>query len=540
MNSPQKSMTYFKAQTIKCCLAIFLFSGITLPVLYAQGYDGSDSDSNEVITITLDEAIQIALVNNYIIRKGLLDLDIANSQIREAWGSVYPQVNASGNYTRNLKTPNPFAGSDAGGLFETFGAIEWLAFNEQARTDDDPGTSPISFDDFLDRQRQGYDEAGLMIPGTDGSNPFAVENQFDFGISVSQAIYNGAAFAAIRGARQFRKLSEDQTDLDRQTVVNEVKRSFYTALFAKEQVEVLRSSVQRLRETVEDTKRSVEAGVLSKYDRISAEVELVNLETNLIEAENQAELAIKNLSLQLGISTGKTLQIRGSMEYREDLVPELLNTDLAFELALQQRPDLSQTESLIDLLNVEREITRSGYLPTVNAFANAAYIGSVPSNRLVVSPVEGQEFTYTSETRSFFDNSYWNPAVAVGVRVNWSIFNGFQTKMRVQQNQIEIKKAEIDREFQENAIYLEIEQAVRNVETALKRIYSQKRNIEQAELNYEFARTRLNEGAGTALQERQASSLLDQSSLNYLSAVYDYLIAVSQFEKSIGKPVIDQ
>jgi outer membrane protein TolC len=511
---------------------IWMFS---LQQLSAQ----TPSIDGDEITITVEEAVQIALVNNYMLKRGLFDLDIASAQIREAWGTVYPQVNASGNYTRNIRTPNPFAGSDAGGLFETLGAIEWLAYNESARTDDDPNTNPIPFDEFMDRQMDGYRDAGLTPPGFDGTNPFAVENQFDFGISVTQAIYNGAAFAAIRGARQFRKLSEDRFEQEQQEVVSQVRTSFYSALLAKEQVDVLRASVDRLSATVEDTRRSVEAGILSRYDRISAEVELVNLETNLIEAENQAELAAKNLALQLGVPTRMKVNLRGSLEFQDQMSPEQLDPEISYELALQQRPDLSQTEGLIDLLNVERDINRSGFLPTVSAFANAAYIGQVPSNRVVVSPVEGEDFTFTSDTRSFFDNSYWNPAVAVGLRFNWNLFSGFQTRLRVEQSHIEIKQAELDREFQKNAIYLEIEQAVRNVETALRRIRSQERNIEQAQLNYDFARKRLQEGAGTPLEERQASSLLDQSRLNYLSAVHDYLVAVSRYEKAIGKPVLE-
>jgi len=513
---------------------VFWLSGFSV---YSQNI-AEEAVTQQEITITIDEAIQIALINNYMIRRGLLDVENAEAQIREAWGTVYPQVASSGSYTRNIKTPNPFAGSDAGGLFETLGAIEWLAYNEAARTDGDPNTQPIPIDEFFERQEQGYRDAGLTPPGMDDTNPFAVENQFNFGLSVSQTIYNGAAFAAIRGARQVRELNEDQSELDRQIVVDEIKSSFYSALLAKEQRDVLRASVDRLSETVEETRKSVQAGVLSKYDRISAEVELVNLETNLIEVENQAELAVKNLALQLGIPTQTKVNLRGSLTFDETTLPDHLNADLAYEMALQQRPDLSQAEGMIELLNIQGDITRSSFLPTVNAFANAAYIGQVPSNRRVVRPVEGEDFTFTSESREFFDSSYWNPAVAVGLQFNWSIFTGFQNRMRVEQNKIAVRQAEIDREYQKNAIYLEIEQAVRNLETALKRIHSQERNIEQAELNYEFALKRLTEGAGTPLQERQASSLLDQSRINYLSAVYDYLVALSQYEKAIGNPIL--
>jgi len=498
------------------------------------------SEISEEITITLDEAIQLALVNNHMIRIGLLDVENAEAQIKEAWGSVYPQLSATGNYTRNLKIPNPFAGSDAGSLFETLGALDWIAFNENARTDDNPDTNPIDFGEYIERQQQGYEDAGIAPPGM-GDNPFGVENQFQFGVSLSQTLYSGAAFAAIRGAEKVRELNDIETEVNRQTVVNRINNSFYSALLAQRQAAVLRSSVERLAETVEETKKSVQAGVLTKFDRVSAEVELVNLETDLIEVENQAELAVKNLALQLGIPTKTKVNLRGSLEYDESLRPEYFDTELSYELAAQQRPDLQQTSKQIELLEVEGEITRSSYRPTLSAFANATYIGQVPSDRTTVSPVEGEEFQFTSSERGFFSQSYWNPAVSVGLNFSWSLFNGFQTKMRVQQNKIAIRQTEINRNLQENSIYLEIDQAVKSLETALQRIQSQRRNIEQAELNYEFAVKRLKEGVGTPLQERQASSLLDQSRLNYLSAVYDYLTALSDYNRAIGKPIrIDQ
>jgi len=497
------------------------------------------TEPDQEIALTADEAVQIALVNNHMLRRGLLDIEFAESQIREAWGTVYPQVNSSGEYTRNLRTPNPFAGSDAGGLFETFGAIEWLAFNEGARTDGDPATDPIPFDEFLDRQRQGYQEAGLTPPGMDDTNPFAVENQFNFGISVTQTLYNGAAFAAIRGARQLRDTNEDGFERERQEVANTIRRAYYSALLAQEQTDVLRSSVERLRKTAEETAKSVEAGVASRFDRVSAEVELVNLETDLIEAENRADMAVKSLALQLGISPRASLTLVDNLDYNDLDPEEYLDPEAAHELALQQRPDLKQTRGFLELQEVERSITRSQYLPTVNAFANAAYIGSVPSNRTAISPIEGEDFSFTAQDRGFFDDSYWEPAVAVGLRLSWNLFDGFQRRAQLQQNSINTRQIQIDMEFQKNAIYVEIEEAIDNLETALRRIRSQERNLEQAELNYEFSVTRLREGVGTALEERQASSLLDQSQLNYLAAVHDYLIAQSQYRKALGQPILN-
>jgi outer membrane protein TolC len=66
---------------------------------------------------------------------------------------------------------------------------------------------------------------------------------------------------------------------------------------------------------------------------------------------------------------------------------------------------------------------------------------------------------------------------------------------------------------------------------------SQSRNVQRAELNYEFAVTRLREGVSSRLEERQASDLLDDSQLNYNRAVFDYLVAQANFETAVGASV---
>lgn len=85
------------------------------------------------VGLTLDEAIEIALIRNYMVRTVRLDVDEASALVKEGWGQVFPQVSFNTSYTRNLKTANPFAGSQAGGLFQSLGFLDWLAFNERAQ-----------------------------------------------------------------------------------------------------------------------------------------------------------------------------------------------------------------------------------------------------------------------------------------------------------------------------------------------------------------------------------------------------------------------
>ncbi len=489
----------------------------------------------EPITITLDEAVQIALLGNYTVRNTRLDVENAEAQVRQAWGQVMPNVNLSSSFTRNVVSANPFAGSAAGGLFSSFGFIDWLAYNEQARTDADPNTQPLAAEEFFRRQQAGRDAAGIV--SNDGDNPFSVPNQIINGVSVEQPLFNGSAFAAIAGAEQLKDINRRALDRQEQLVVDQVRRAFYGALLASEQQNVSGQSVERTRATLNEVTRRVTQGVTPKFQRLSTEVELSNLETQLVQAQNQAAQSLDNLKLLLGVPMERPLRLRGSLAAEERAAYLTIGAEDALAMALQQRPDLEQARLAIALRQIDRKLARSQYLPIVSAFANFNYSGTVPDNRSIVLSDPNDPFRFTQTSNGFFNSSYWNPSVNVGLRLNWNLFNGFQTASLVQQRQIAIDRAQNDALQLEQSVRLEVEQALRNLQTANQRILSQEQNIQRAELNYQYARTRLAEGVATQLEERNASEQLDLSRLNYLQAVYDYLVARSNFETSVGMPL---
>lgn len=505
----------------------------------AQALPAVVEPSAEPLTLTLDEAIQIALVNNYTIRNNRLDIDDARAQVREAWSDVLPQVDASSSYTRNLKTANPFAGSQAGSLFSSFGFIDWLSYNEQARTDDDPVSIPITFGEYQERQLAGLEEAGIDLGGG-SDNPFAVENQFQNGINITQTLFSGSAIASIKGAERLKLAYQRGVDRQEQVLVDQVRQSFYQALLAQEQARVTAQSVARTQRTRNETARRVSQGVAPKFQRLSAEVQLANLETQLVQIQNQSASALDNLKFTLGIPVEQPVQLRGALE-ADDYNPYLtISVQDAFALAVERRPDLEQAELAVALRNIDKQISRSEYLPKLSTFANFSYTGSVPDNRTFTLSDQDDPFTFTSGQNDFFSAAYWQPSINVGFRLTWNLFDGFRTTAQVQQRQIAVARAEIELTQLRQSVRLEVETSLRNLETARQRIESQERNVTNAELNYTYASTRLREGVATPLEERDASGQLDQSRLNYLQAVHDYLVARSAFETAVGVPLGQQ
>ncbi len=501
----------------------------------ARGQSSAQAQSSvpAPVSITLDEAVQIALARSYAVREAGLDVESGDAQVREALGLLVPQVSLNSTYTRNVKSANPFAGSDAGGLFQTLGFLDWLAYNEEARTDDDPGTSPISLADFSERRQDGLDAAGVVTGGSD--NPFAVPNQANATISVEQTVFDMRAFLGASGARKYlRALNRAALDRQEQLIVSDVRQAFYGALLAQESATVVGQSVRRTRLTRDETAQRVAQGILPKYQRLSADVELANLESNLIRSTSQAQNSVDQLKLLIGLPVDQEIVLHGALEDEVDASIMTVSVTDAVAAALEHRSDLEQARLGIKLQDVQVRATRAEYFPTLSAFANIGYVGSVPASRQSVLSDPDDPFSFSIRENGVFSDSYWDLTASVGFRLSWTIFNGLQSRNRVQQQVIEAQRTQLRYDQLEESIKLEVQSALRQLQATQRQIDAQRQNVSRAELNYEHANARLLEGVASQLEERQASELLDQSRLTYLQAVHDYLAARNALEAAMG------
>lgn len=490
------------------------------------------------LSLSVEEAVEVALTQNYALRSGRVTVDNASAQVREAWAGVMPTISLNSSYTRNIKAANPFSGSEAGSLFGSLGFVDWLAYNERARTDDSPTTSPIAFQAFLDSVSAGFSRAGIVQ--STNSNPFAVPNQFQNALTISQPLYNGAAFAAVKGAERLRNLSRRGLDRQEQIVANQVRQQYFQAQLAAAQVDVVQQSLARTQQSEAEMARRVQAGVAPLTARLGFEVQRANLEAQLLLARNSAALALEQLRFTLGIPEQITLTLLSPLEAPiTDPLDDLPLEDAMAEAYLR-RPDLEQARIAVELRGIDREITRSAYFPVVSATGTLAYVGNVPDNRTSITR-DGSDparpFVYTQTQRSFFSDSYWQPSVSAGISLSWTLFNGFRTAAQVQQRTLAVTQASIEEEQIRAQVHLDVSTALRTVAAARARVVVQERAAEVAQTNYQFAEQRLAEGVASPIEVREASEQLDQARLNLSQARLDLLLARSALRTALGLPV---
>ncbi len=467
------------------------------------------------LRLSLAEALEIALVENYSLRQAKENLAVAEAQTRQAWGTVYPTLDFTASYQRNIVAANPFAGSSAG---NTFGVLGWLIANESARTDPASGLMVQPLDQYLAGQGSG-------------GNPFLIENQFRAGLSLNQIIYSGSAIAAIRSSKLLTQGSEAGLDRGAQRALHETARAFYGSLLAAAQTEVFEASVARAKEAAREAAERVQRGVSPELDRLSAEVELANQETQLVESRLARRNAEDALKVVLGLPPQQALELVGEIKGPGVDRPAPPDEAEAVEDALAHRPDYAEAQIAAELFEADEDITAARYLPTLTGFANLGLVGSVPDDR-TIRDLFGEP---TGETEGFFSSNYWFGDLNLGVRLSWNLFDGFRTSGELDQREAETRRARIQTEQLAAAIRAEVRMALRALVGAVERIDAQSKNVSRAELNYAHAEARVGEGVASALELRSASSQLDLTRLSYLRALHDYEVALVDYQVALGR-----
>ena len=112
---------------------------------------------------------------------------------------------------------------------------------------------------------------------------------------------------------------------------------------------------------------------------------------------------------------------------------------------------------------------------------------------------------------------------------------GFSTKAKIEKASLELQKSINQKETLKLSIDNDIEVAKNNFRTAIATLDFQKKNMELAIAVYDQTKKKFESGVGSNLEINTAQTDLKAAQTNYISALYDAIIAKIDFLKATGK-----
>jgi|GEM_PF-6958883 len=209
--------------------------------------------------LTIDEAVELAMLNNLDLRMANADLDSANAANWSAWTNFLPQVAGSVTYTKYEGFPTS-GGSSGGGA----------------------PTGP------MDIEMESYSTA----------------------LTVSQPLFNGGAIywgKVMAGAGA--EMAELSQEAARQTAILATRTAFLDLLKAQEFRTVQEKNLESLAEHLSLTESNLAVGLASRADHLRSISEHAEAEKLLITAENSVRLARGALENTLGLDLPDSVEV---------------------------------------------------------------------------------------------------------------------------------------------------------------------------------------------------------------------------------------
>ena len=460
---------------MKKYLCLICMGLMSLGVAMAQSVGGN------TLTLTLDEAIDLALSDNPTVKVANLEVERYDYVRKQTLSSLYPQVDASLQYS--------------------------LALRRQEMT-------------------EGFSFGG--------------KNTFNTAASVSLPLFAPAVYEQLKLNRTQMESAVESARATRIDMIASVRSAYYNVLLAEQSLAVLQEAVLTTERVVANTKNLYDNGLASEYDYLTAQVQLSNLRPQVLQTENAISITKLQLKMYLSLPADVDVEVVGTLDGFRDKV--LLSEDYSRDIS--DNTTLRTLDIQVDMLKHQEQLIKSARMPMVAAFGQVSYIGqervdlSGLMGGMAGGGASGGQSDVVAQTRAQAAASqskfWWQCPISVGAQVSIPLFAGFKTVNQLREVRNQMSQLDIQRQYAEEGIRLQVEQAINTLITARETMLSNERTVEQAEKAYEISLTRYNAGAGTILELNSSQLSLTQAQLSYSQSIYDYLSAYASYEKTLG------
>jgi outer membrane protein len=481
-------------------------------------------EGREMVTLTLEEAIDRALEHNLDVRSARLDPEIQRYALEGARAAFNPSFQSSLGY--NNATRQSTSQLDGGTRITTerntlnLGLVQplpWYGAEVSATFDSDR----TSTDNIFATRNPSYYSA--------------------FSLNLVQPLLSGRRIDGRRNVLRTEEVRRGVVDArlrDRIDALGaEVRTAYWNLRALIEEIEIQRRSLAQAEQLLENNRIMVEQGIMVEIDLAQAEAQVAAAEQALLNAEVQwrnHELAFKRL-LVGGTDDPffhRTINPVDLPEYDQVEV----DVETAIETAVRTRPDLQALRQEREITEMDLEVTRDNTRPNLDLVLSYSLQG-VGGDLFERAELGGEP--QLIERGGYMDGlssiaSFDTPTLNAMLQFSYPLGSS-QADANLEQARLRNRQARLNLESQLLLVETEVTNAGLAVTSAYQQLEAARRSREAAERSAEAEMTRFTVGVSTNFQVVAAQDALTRARLSELRATIDYINAVADFERVQGR-----
>jgi outer membrane protein len=330
-------------------------------------------------------------------------------------------------------------------------------------------------------------------------------------LSLSQTLFDQSVFTGLKAAKTTQQYYQLLAGLTDEQVIEQVATQYYQVLVQRQQLVVVDSNIATTTRVKNVIDGQYKNGLAKKIDLDRSKVNLSNLDAQRQRLINSVQLQENTLKFYMGIPIETPITIPASV--LDSIQPKLAMMDNAPDV--KKLSDYQVLKKQEELLVLNKEATRAKYYPSLSLSGNYGYQGM------------GNSFPVGS-------GANWFDYASVGLNLKIPLFNGFQTRSKVRQADVDIRKLQEDIKDTELSLNLTHRNATTQLRNSIITLNNQKENIALAQEVYANSQNNYTQGLAPLTDLLDAESSLTTAQNNYTAALLDYRLAEIQLIKAQG------
>ena len=482
--------------------------------------------TGDQLSLTLDQAVEMALKNNNDIDISRNDVKIAEFDVMGARGVYDPLINSE-SYYESRTTPTA---STIGGAVN--GAVTQRQF-----------LSNIGLSGFVPKFGGSYDVVFNNSRTTTTNRNATLNPQYPTSLVATfvqpfwrnRAVDNNRRQIAI--AKKNQTLSDTSLKLKAIDVVSGVEQAYWNLAFSLRNLQVQIDTLKQSREQMESNRRLVDKGVLAPIEIVAAEAQIANFEQAVYLAQEtvtRAENTLKTL----------VLPDRAAAEWSRSLTPvspvSLIIPKIGLEVALTEamtnRPEIEQLQASEDINKIDLNYYKNQTKPQIDLVGSYTSAGLAGTS----NPLASGAANLPPNLIGGYGNSLGNllqqdyPTYRVGVQISLPWGNRV-AKANLGRTLVLADRLANSRAQTEQLIEAEVRNALQALRSAESRLTSATAARTAAEELSASEQRQFRAGTTTFFLVSLRQTALLAAKGRELQAQTDLNIAISEFHRALGK-----
>lgn len=458
-----------------------------------------EADSAETpVVISLEQALKIALSENIAVKVADKEIERTKYAKKGTYASLFPQIDATGSYQRTIKKQVMYMDFDMSSFGGGSAAGSGSTGSGTAGTGEGSGTGSGS------TASSSKNNGGLEVGRW---------NTWSAGLSASMPVVNAQLWKSIKISGMDVELAVEKARASRLDMVSQVKNAYYAVLFSKEAFNVYKEVYENAMTNYAETEKKYNVQKATDLDMARAKTNVANAIPNVYNAESSIILALWQLKAVMGIDLEMNIDVEGAIEdYSEYMTSDVTKAD---SISLDRNSTMKQLEIQANELAQSIKAQQYAYIPTLSLAFN---------------------YSYNAMTNDFNFKEYrWTPYSYVGVSLSIPIFSGGKRLNQVRQARNSYEQMRLQMTSTERNLKISIRQSLNTMETNVKSYDAAKDAVASAEKAYSIAEKSYEVGRATLTDLNDAQLALTQARLAESQAVYNFIVAKTQLEQTLGQ-----